>query len=93
MQNNDLKIYGDKDRLHQVMTNLIENAIKYSPSDTNIYIEATETEKSTTINVKDEGDGIPLKHQKEFLKDFIESIKLVRAMLEEPVLGLQSSNI
>lgn len=70
LQNNDLKIYGDKDRLHQVMTNLIENAIKYSPSDTNIYIEATETEKSTTINVKDEGDGIPLKHQKRIFERF-----------------------
>ncbi len=43
----------------QVLVNVIDNAIKYSPRDTQIDIEVSQTEKEICISVSDRGIGIP----------------------------------
>jgi signal transduction histidine kinase len=54
-----------------VLTNLVENAVKFSDDDTNIYIKASYDEKEITISVTDEGIGIPPElHQKIFERFF-----------------------
>jgi signal transduction histidine kinase len=53
------KIWGDRERVGQVLTNLISNAIKYSPSAQQIVIKATDDKKAITISVQDFGVGIP----------------------------------
>ena len=40
------KIAGDRDRLHQVMLNLIDNAIKYTPREGRVTVEARERPQS-----------------------------------------------
>ncbi|MBS2970288.1 response regulator [Metabacillus sp. KIGAM252] len=52
-------VLGDKDKLSQVFSNLISNAIKYSPNGGNIEILVYEEEQYLNISVKDEGLGIP----------------------------------
>ena len=53
-------IYGDKNRISQVMTNLISNAIKYSPDSDNIQITTKLTEEDCVhFSVRDFGIGIP----------------------------------
>lgn len=54
-------ILGDGDRLAQVFGNLIENAIQYSPTDGDIFVEVelASTEDGITVRVKDQGPGIP----------------------------------
>lgn len=53
-------VLADKDKLAQVFTNLMSNAIKYSPDGGNITITVFEGEgPSLCISVKDEGLGIP----------------------------------
>ena len=42
----------------QVIVNLIENAIKYTPVDSKIYIEMEEDEEMAYIHIKDNGPGI-----------------------------------
>ena len=54
----EIVIDGDKDRLIQVMVNLLSNAIIYSMKDTTITIEVKEVEEDILIVVKDEGIGI-----------------------------------
>ncbi|MES3019911.1 MAG: ATP-binding protein [Bacteroidota bacterium] len=51
-------IRGDKDRLEQVLINLISNAAKYSPAGTNIAVETLATDEEITVTVKDNGIGI-----------------------------------
>lgn len=54
------KIMGfDYDMMERIMLNLISNALKYSHSNGNIYVDFIDKEKSVIIKVKDEGDGIP----------------------------------
>ncbi len=52
-------IYGDEARLHQVVNNLVSNAIKYSPGRCDIVLGARREENFVTLWVRDGGIGIP----------------------------------
>jgi signal transduction histidine kinase len=49
----------DDARVHQILSNLVENALKYSPPDTRVTIRAEERDDGVAIMVEDEGRGIP----------------------------------
>ena len=51
-------IHADRDHLHEVLNNLFENAIKYTPSGT-VAVNVTGDSDSVRISVKDSGIGIP----------------------------------
>jgi signal transduction histidine kinase len=55
----DLMVDADPERLHQVVANLVENAVRYSPSGGTVRVEATRNNGSVCIAVADEGPGIP----------------------------------
>ncbi len=61
-------VYGDKDRIQQVVINFINNAIKYSPDNNNIQVKVfSPDENHIAVSVKDYGIGINKKdHQKIF---------------------------
>ena len=60
VQPGDLRVTGDSERLHQVISNLLENAVRHSPTDGRVWLSAhAATEGVTTIEVADEGPGIP----------------------------------
>jgi len=60
LDQNNLNIVGDKDKLIEVFANLISNSIKYSDPDKNIYINSTQKSgDGVEIKIKDEGIGIP----------------------------------
>ncbi|MBT4843282.1 MAG: PAS domain S-box protein [Anaerolineae bacterium] len=50
---------GSNESLQRVFTNLLNNAIKFSPRGKNIYIDVSELENSVQVTVRDEGIGIP----------------------------------
>ena len=51
-------VYGDRDRIGQVLTNLLTNAIKYSPNATTVVVTSSCTEQEVTLCVQDSGIGI-----------------------------------
>ncbi|MFC0517887.1 PAS domain S-box protein [Mucilaginibacter angelicae] len=53
------RIYSDKDRISQVITNLITNAIKYSPHTDTIIINTRRENNEAIVCVQDFGIGIP----------------------------------
>jgi signal transduction histidine kinase len=55
----DLEARGDPERLHQVLANLLDNAIRHSPPDGRVWVSAHNGDGRTTIAVDDEGPGIP----------------------------------
>jgi len=54
----ELYLTADRSRIRQVLANLLDNAIKYTPSGGRIDIEASRGEKEVEITVKDTGVGI-----------------------------------
>lgn len=54
----DLEVSADRSHLMNILTNLIENAIKYSGNDVKIKIYATATTDGFRISVEDNGKGI-----------------------------------
>jgi len=52
-------IYGDRDRLLQVLVNLISNAMKFSKEKGRIRVEATPVPEGVLLSVSDNGIGIP----------------------------------
>ncbi|MEO8772539.1 MAG: HAMP domain-containing sensor histidine kinase, partial [Ferruginibacter sp.] len=57
-----LKMTGDRDRIQQVLINLLTNAIKYSPDAGKILIEVQQANNEIIVSVKDNGIGIPKHH-------------------------------
>ncbi len=58
-------VWGDSDRLEQILTNLIDNAIKYSPAGTTVTISAKgiqDVPEMVEFAVSDQGVGIPEEH-------------------------------
>ncbi|MEB2270652.1 HAMP domain-containing protein [Bacillus safensis] len=55
----DCIVYGDSDRLQQVIRNLLDNAIHYTPSGKSISIELQVHQSVAELRVTDEGNGIP----------------------------------
>jgi len=51
-------IYADKDKISQVIINLLSNALKYTPAGGKISIEVKSIEGFTEISVQDNGQGI-----------------------------------
>jgi len=61
----------DDVRIGEVLTNLVENAVKFSDDNTNIYIKAYTSNKEVIVSVADEGVGIPPElHQRIFERFF-----------------------
>ncbi len=56
------EVFGDKDRLEQVLRNLLLNAIKYSPKSSIVHVNLSTTSTQVMVQVQDYGIGIP-KHQ------------------------------
>lgn len=63
-------IRGDRERLRQVLGNLIENAIKYSPVGESVEVRAQQVNGAVTISVADRGPGIPADQQRLIFEKF-----------------------
>jgi len=64
------KINIDKNKIEQVLHNLLSNGIKYSNPNTNITVELLEKNSHFQISVKDQGVGIPETELKNLFTEF-----------------------
>ncbi|MCB7481417.1 PAS domain S-box protein [Christiangramia sediminis] len=65
-----LFIKADKQRIEQVLNNLLNNAIKYSPNADKVYLKLQENHNKVTVIVKDEGLGLTPEQQKNVFNRF-----------------------
>jgi NtrC-family two-component system sensor histidine kinase KinB len=64
------KIRCDADQMVRVLTNLIDNARKYSPPEGAIFVTVTEGPSTVSVSVRDEGPGIPKERRAEVFDRF-----------------------
>lgn len=55
-------VFADPNALRQILSNLLDNAIKYSQEGGKIFLKVFEKEKDVVFSVKDTGPGIPPEH-------------------------------
>jgi signal transduction histidine kinase len=67
-------VYGDKDRLGQVLINLLTNAIKYSPDADKVIVCVSNDQQAATVSVQDFGIGIAESHQQHIFERFYQVI-------------------
>lgn len=65
----EVTIIGDKVRLQQLFTNLIENAIKYTPEGS-VRISLEKNKEAVAVRIRDTGIGIPKEEQPNIFKRF-----------------------
>jgi len=63
-------VYADPQRIYQVMTNLISNAIKYNNEGGEVWVDLEIHKTDVTVFVKDNGPGIPPEHIKRIFERF-----------------------
>ncbi len=69
-KNNQYNAFVDKGTVHQILDNLISNAVKYSPYGKHIDIRMCESDKMVCCEIKDEGQGLSVFDQKQLFNKF-----------------------
>jgi PAS domain S-box-containing protein len=64
------QVFGDRGRLGQVLTNLLDNAIKYSPQTNSVLVQVTKDWDIATVSVQDFGIGIAKEYQHKIFERF-----------------------
>lgn len=64
------QIIGDEDKIDQILTNLMNNAIKYSPEGGDVILKAKVDGDDVLIGVQDQGIGIPPDHLNRVFEKF-----------------------
>ena len=57
--NNEIVAYADRTRIAQIISNLLQNALRYTPEDSQVYLSTEVSGEMVTIKVRDTGTGIP----------------------------------
>jgi len=65
-----VEVFGDRELLAQVLTNLVDNAVKYTPPGGVVRIELARSGDRAQVRVADSGSGIPLEDRSRVLQRF-----------------------
>ncbi len=64
------RVLGDEGRTHQVLANLIDNAVKYSPAGSRVDVDVKRERSRVRFSVRDRGPGIPRAEQEHVFEKF-----------------------
>jgi PAS domain S-box-containing protein len=69
----DGHVWADSDRLSQALTNLISNAVKFSPPDGEVVIAAERVSGAIRLSIRDQGSGIPTEFRSRIFQKFAQA--------------------
>jgi len=84
-------IYGEQSSIEEVLSNLILNAVKYSPPDKNITVLATDKQDKVLVEVIDNGIGIPEEELNLVFNEFYRASNVRNQIKDGTGLGLAIS--
>ncbi len=84
----DVSIFADRVRFKQVLFNLLNNAVKFTPENGKIWVEAVERRGRLTVSVSDTGLGIPIEEQEAIFDAFHQAGATTKGVKEGTGLGL-----
>jgi two-component system sensor histidine kinase KdpD len=81
-------VFIDLTYIGQVITNLVENAVKYSPNGGEIIVTASTADDFLTVSVTDQGEGIPSGDEEKVFDRFFQAENIVAGKKKGTGLGL-----
>ena len=85
------RVHADRMKLHQVLLNLISNAVKFSPAKARVVVSASDEGGMVRFRVADEGPGIPPELLNDLFRPFVQGERALAKKHEGTGLGLAIS--
>jgi two-component system sensor histidine kinase KdpD len=82
------EVYVDSVQIVQVLRNLLENALKYSPPDKSVEMEARCADKEVAIEVRDHGSGLPKGFEQRIFEPFFRAPEMQESSVPGVGIGL-----
>jgi signal transduction histidine kinase len=87
----DVIAWADPSRTHQILLNLVSNAIKFTPTGGRLSLMCSVSDNEIGISVLDTGPGIPEEHQEAIFQPFVQVGRSLTSIREGVGLGLAIS--
>ncbi|MDP4535596.1 ATP-binding protein [Alkalimonas collagenimarina] len=84
----NVRVYIDPARLQQVLTNLISNAIKFAPKESEVVLQLSVDQSQARVEVLDDGIGVPEHFQNQLFQKFAQADSSDRKQQQGTGLGL-----
>jgi two-component system sensor histidine kinase GlrK len=81
-------VYGDREKLHTLVDNLVSNAVKYSPDGAVLQVRVFRRENHCIIEVADSGPGIPASERERVFDAFFQGVPADKSHVRGTGLGL-----
>jgi two-component system phosphate regulon sensor histidine kinase PhoR len=69
----DLTVWGDRGRVSQILHNLLDNAIKFSPEGEVVRVSVAKARRGVSLSVSDRGPGIPRSEREKIFQRFYQT--------------------
>jgi len=69
-----VRVKADPEALSRALWNLLDNAVKYSPDGSTVWVEVGSEASAVTIRVRDQGVGIPVAERKRIFGKFVRGV-------------------
>ena len=90
--NDDVEVQMDVDAFRQMLVNLLDNAVKYSPSGEDVDICLSKTEDRIDVAIEDRGPGVPKKEQRRIWEPYYRATDVARNAVGGTGIGLAVVN-
>jgi signal transduction histidine kinase len=84
----EVRVSADREALERVLSNLLDNAVKYSPDARTIWVELTHADGQLVMHVRDRGMGIPPGEQARIFTRFVRGERAKTASIRGTGIGL-----
>jgi len=88
----ELLVRADRAALSRAVTNLLDNAVKYSPECRSVWVEVERKDGRVEIGVRDRGLGIPVREQLEIFERFVRGTNIRGRQIKGTGIGLAMVN-
>jgi signal transduction histidine kinase len=82
------QVWADREALSRAITNLLDNAVKYSPEHRTVWVELASSDNRVSIAVQDRGLGIPLGEQRRIFDRFVRGAESKARRIKGAGIGL-----